>query len=147
MDRPISWAEHATIGPPFLEPGKTVVDMSALRCRVRPAKPGAIPGRLAYGQDFQWPIGPTASNGRADLRLVPMENSSDLASCQMDAARPHAFVTALHLEKHLLFGYVFRHQDYPWLMSWMNYTGNNRAARGMDFGHNHSISRARKRWR
>ena len=24
-------------------------------------------------------------------------------------------------------------QDYPWLMSWMNYTGDNRAARGMEF--------------
>src|SRR5690606_34179553 len=27
VDRPISWAEHATIGGEFLEPGKTVVDM------------------------------------------------------------------------------------------------------------------------
>jgi hypothetical protein len=32
-----------------------------------------------------------------------------------------------------LFGYVFRQQDYPWLMSWMNYTGDSRAARGMEF--------------
>jgi hypothetical protein len=133
-DRPISWAEHATIGPPFLERGKTVVDMPALNCRVRPFKPGPIPGHLVYERDFQWPIAPTKDNGQADLRLVPTDNNYlDLASCQMDPKRKLAFVTALHLDKHLLFGYIFRQQDYPWLMSWMNYTGDNRAARGMEF--------------
>jgi hypothetical protein len=133
-DRPISWAEHATIGPPFLKKGKTVVDMPALKCRVRPFKPGAIPGRLVYERDFQWPMAPTNDNGLADLRLVPTDkNYLDLASCQMDPKRKLAFVTALQLEKHLLFGYVFRQQDFPWLMSWMNYTGDSRAARGMEF--------------
>jgi len=133
-DRPISWAEHATIGPPFLEKGKTVVDMPALSCRVRPFKPGPIPGRLVYGRDFQWPMAPTSDNAQADLRLVPTDkNYLDLASCQMDPKRKLAYVTALHLDKHLLFGYVFRQEDYPWLMSWMNYTGDNRAARGMEF--------------
>ena len=29
FDRPINWAEHATIGSPFLDPGVTVVDISA----------------------------------------------------------------------------------------------------------------------
>ena len=133
-DRPISWAEHATIGPPFLEKGKTVVDMPARNCRVRPFKPGPIPGRLVYERDFQWPLAPTNDNAPADLRLVPTGHDYlDLASCQMDPTRTLAFVTALHLDKHLLFGYVFRRQDYPWLMSWMNYTGDNRAARGMEF--------------
>jgi hypothetical protein len=134
IDRPLSWAEHATIGPPFLEKGKTVVDMPALNCRVRPFKPGGIPGRLAYDRDFQWPLAPTNSNGQADLRLVPTDsNYLDLASCQMDPKRTLAFVTALNLDRHLLFGYVFRRQDYPWLMSWMNYTGDSHAARGMEF--------------
>ena len=133
VDRPISWAEHATLGPPFLEKGKTVVDMPALSCRVRPFKPGPIPGRLAYERDFQWPLAPTKDNGQADLRIVPVENYLDLASCQMDPKRKQAFVTALHLDRRLLFGYVFRQQDYPWLMSWMNYTGDSRAARGMEF--------------
>ena len=132
-DRPISWAEHATLGPPFLERGKTVVDMPALNCRVRPFKPGGIPGRLVYERDFQWPMAPTKDNAQADLRLVPDNNYLDLASCQIDPTRKLGFVTALQLDKHLLFGYVFRRQDYPWLMSWMNYTGDARAARGMEF--------------
>src|SRR5262245_8421335 len=35
FDRPINWGEHATIGPPFLEPGRTAVEMSAVRGMTR----------------------------------------------------------------------------------------------------------------
>jgi hypothetical protein len=134
VDRPISWAEHATLGPPFMERGKVVVDMPATNCRVRPYKPGPIPGHLAFDRDFKWPMAPTFDGGQADLRVIPTDhNWLDLASCQMDPARRLEFVTALHLEKHLIFGYVFRREDYPWLMSWMNFTGDERAARGMEF--------------
>lgn len=134
VDRPVSWAEHATIGPPFLEKGKVVVDTPAINCRVRPYKPGPIPGRLEYGRDFRWPMAPISGGGQADIRLIPADkNALDLASCQMDPQQRLAFVTALHLEKRLLFGYVFRREDYPWVMSWMNFTGDDRAARGMEF--------------
>lgn len=134
VDRPVSWAEHATIGPPFFEKGKVVVDMPATNCRVRPYKPGGIPGHLVYGKDFTWPMAPVVGGGEADIRAIPTDhNWLDLASCEMDPGRKLAFVTALHTEKHLLYGYVFRRDDYPWLMSWMNYTGDNRAARGMEF--------------
>jgi hypothetical protein len=134
VDRPISWAEHATIGPPFLEKGKVVVDMPATNCRVRPYKPGGIPGHLDYGKDFMWPMAPAAGGGQVDIREIPTDkNWLDLATCEMDPARQLAFVTALNADRHLLFGYVFRREDYPWLMSWMNYTGDSRAARGMEF--------------
>jgi hypothetical protein len=134
VDRPVSWAEHATIGPPFMEQGKVVVDMPATHCRVRPFKPGDIPGRLAYGEDFTWPMAPVIGGGEANIREIPTDhNWLDLASCEMDPRRTLAFVTALHLEKHLLYGYLFRREQYPWLMSWMNFTGDDRAARGMEF--------------
>jgi hypothetical protein len=134
VDRPVSWAEHSTIGPPFMEKGKVVVDMSATRCRVRPFKPGDIPGHLVYGKDFTWPMAPVIGGGEANIREIPTDhNWLDLASCEMDPSREFAFVTALHLEKHLLYGYVFRREEYPWLMSWMNFTGEDRAARGMEF--------------
>jgi hypothetical protein len=134
VDRPVSWAEHSTIGPPFMEKGKVVVDMPATKCRVRPFKPGAIPGHLVYGQDFTWPMAPVVGGGEANIREIPNDhNWLDLASCEMDPGRTLAFVTALHLEKHLLYGYVFRREEYPWLMSWMNFTGDDQAARGLEF--------------
>ena len=134
VGRPISWAEHATIGPPFMQKGQVVVDMPATNCRVRPYKPGDIPGHLVYGRDFTWPMAPTNDGGHADLRVIPTDhNWLDLASCQLDPARNLEFVTALQLQKHLVFGYLFRREDFPWLMSWMNFTGDGHAARGMEF--------------
>ena len=133
-DRPISWAEHATIGPPFLEKGKTVVDMPALSCRVRPFKPGPIPGRLAYERDFQWPMAPTKDDGAgrpaAGARGPQLSGPGELpdgpkAQAGVRHGAPSGQASVVRL--------CFRQQDYPWLMSWMNYTGDNRAARGMEF--------------
>ena len=132
-DRPVSWAEHATIGPPFLEKGNLVVDMPATQCKVRAEKPHALPNRLIFLRDFTWPMAPTVDGGMADLRRVPEQNYLDLATCQIDPKRTLGFVTALHTGKHLLFGYVFHRDEYPWVMSWMYYTGNAQAARGMEF--------------
>ncbi len=133
IDRPISWAEHATLGPPFLAPGKVVVDMSATRCRVRAEKPGPVPGRLEPLKDFIWPMAPLRNGGSTNLLEVPAEASYDLASCQINPARDLGYVTALRQDRKLLFGYVFRRADFPWLMSWMNYSGDAQAARGIEF--------------
>ncbi|MCX6632956.1 MAG: hypothetical protein NTW28_35615 [Candidatus Solibacter sp.] len=131
IDRPVSWAEHATLGPPYLEPGKITVDMPATRCRVRAQKAGST-GKLAYLKDFDWPMAPLTKGGLLNLLTVPVgETSLDLASCLIDPARTFGYVTAFRPDRHLLFGYVFRRGDYPWLMSWMHYTGDARAARGM----------------
>ena len=133
VDRPISWAEHATVGPPFLLPGQTIIDIAATNCRVRAQKAGST-GKLAYDKDFVWPFAPLTKGGTVDLTAVPTnEASQELAACQIDPARTNGYITALRPDKHLIFGYVFRREEYPWVMSWMNYTGNMRAARGFEF--------------
>ena len=133
IDRPVSWAEHATLGPPFLEPGQVTIDESATRCRVRAQKAGST-GKLAYLKDFDWPMAPLTSGGLVNLLTVPVgEKSLDLAACLMDPSRKYAYVTAVRADKQLMFGYVFRREDYPWMMNWMNYSGNQRAARGVEF--------------
>jgi hypothetical protein len=87
VDRPVSWAEHATIGPPFMEAGKLVVDMPASNCRVRPYKPGAFPGHLVHDHDFKWPMAPTNDGGLADLRVIPADHHG------LDLARPVSGIT------------------------------------------------------
>jgi len=133
FDRPISWAEHATLGPPYLEPGKVVVDMPAKHCRVRPWKPGNLPPRLVYDRDFEWPMAPLRNGGTVNLLTVPDDKVLDLATCQIDPARSYGYVVALRPDERLLFGYLFHREEYPWLMSWMNYTGDASAARGIEF--------------
>jgi hypothetical protein len=136
IDRHVSWAEHATIGSPFLEPGVTVVDMSAHHAQTRPYQPekGGLPHRLPSGKDFTWPEAPGLHTRKIDVRAAPAEpNSGDHTTCLMDASRKLVFVTALHPSKRLLLGYLFKPQEYPWTQNWEYYPPTKKLARGMEF--------------
>jgi len=137
FDRPVCWAEHATIGAPFLEPGVTLVDMSAHRARTRPHDPGEageLHYRLASGKDFTWPMAPALNGGKLDMRISPKTGGVTAhTTCQMDPSRRLVFVTALNPDKRRLLGYVFRREDFPWLQSWEFYPANGAWARGLEF--------------
>jgi hypothetical protein len=136
FDRPVVWAEHATIGSPFLEAGKTVVDMSAQRAKTRPYRAGGrgLPHRLASAEDFTWPMAPGAGGNLIDVRSAPSPpNSGDHTTSLMDTSRRLVFVTALHPEKRLLLGYIFRREEFPWTQSWEFYPPTEKLARGLEF--------------
>lgn len=137
FDRPVVWAEHATIGSPFLEAAKTVVDLSANRAMTRPrGKPAAgRKHRLVAGEEFDWPQAPTAGGGKVDLRAAPAEHDSlDHTGHLMTPSGPVAWVTALHPERNLLLGYLFKTSESPWLQTWENYPAQGMMARGLEFG-------------
>ena len=69
-DRPISWNEHVTFGPPFLEAGTTWFDMPATRAKVCPA---SYSPRFSLQPDaeFTWPNAPTKDRKRMNLRTTP----------------------------------------------------------------------------
>ena len=135
FDRPACWAEHATIGSPFLAPEVTVVDMSGSRGKTLRHPPRqALPLRLASFQDFNWPTAPLIAGGTVDLRSTPATpNSLDHITCLMDPSRPLVWVTAINTAKHMILGYVFRREDYPWLQDWEFYPANLKMARGLEF--------------
>ncbi len=137
FDRPISWAEHATIGSPFLEAGVTVVDISKNRALTRPYGEGRrrIPHRLPSEKEFDWPMAPTLDGRAEDLRAAPNPpNSGDHTGHLFDSSRPFAFVTALHPQKRLLLGYVVKPSENPWLQIWESYPPSGMMARGLEFG-------------
>jgi hypothetical protein len=137
FDRPLCWAEHATIGSPFLEPGKTVVDMSASRAKTRTYKDqggGQLRHRFANFQDFTWPNAPGINGETIDIRAAPTAlGFGDHTTCLMDPSRRLVWVTALHPEKRLLLGYIFRREEFPWTQNWENYPPNGKLARGLEF--------------
>jgi hypothetical protein len=136
FDRPMVWAEHATIGSPFLAPGVTVVDLSAGRCQTRfhaARRGGGVPYRLPDAKNFTWPLAPTVDGGTIDLRAAPATPMQDHTTCVMDPNRKHAWVTALHLEKLLLIGYLWERDEFPWLQNWLHYPPNGKLARGLEF--------------
>jgi hypothetical protein len=135
FDRPAFWVEHATIGPPFLEPGATVIDLSENRALTRPWPQEEARHRLATGHEFRWPLAPSKSGGDIDLRETPeMADSLDQTGHSMNAGRPYAFATALNRRRRLLLGYVFRPAEYPWLQNWQSYLAHGHQARGLEFG-------------
>jgi hypothetical protein len=138
FDRPVNWAEHATIGSPFLESGVTVVDLSGSRSRTRPydqMENGQSIRRLASGKDFIWPLAPGLNGQAIDLRQTP-ENPHylDHATTLLDPNRELEWTTALNTKRRLLIGYIFRRSEYPWLQYWGNYPPTEKFSRGMEFG-------------
>jgi hypothetical protein len=135
FDRPVNWAEHATIGAPFLSPGKTVVDASVGKCQTRPHQQQPPNRTLASGKDFLYPMAAKLDGTLRDVRLVPdPPNSMDHTGCTVDPTRAHGFVTAINTEQRLLLGYLFRREEYPWLQEWLNYPPNGALSRGLEFG-------------
>jgi hypothetical protein len=132
FDRPMVWAEHATIGSPFLEAGVTAVDISGRRSQTRPYSERRQ-RRLASAVDFDWPNAPLAGGGTVDLRVPPSPpKSGDHTTTALDARREWAYATALHPGRKLLVAWIWRTADFPWLQNWENY-GPAAMARGLEF--------------
>jgi hypothetical protein len=137
FDRPVNWAEHATLGSPFLEAGVTVVDISGSRSRTRPYQAkqmGDLQRRLTSGQDFTWPMAPGLDGQMVDLRQTPEHpHFLDHAATLLDPHRELEWATAINPKKRLMIGYLFRRADYPWLQYWGDYPPTQKMARGMEF--------------
>lgn len=156
FDRPVNWAEHATVAAPFLEPAQTAVFLSGSRSQNRDyaanqqGRGGAAGGgrganagrgngpatqrRLIPGRDFTWPISEGLDGTSVDLSGTP-ENPhyTDHAATLLDPARRLEWVAALNTDKRLIYGYIFRREDYPWLQHWGNYPSVAGLVRGMEF--------------
>lgn len=130
LDRPIAWTQHVTLGPPFLEKGKT-------QFRV-----GGTKSRTLEGQDFDWPYLPHPDGPREDLQLFTNADASGkCTSTLMDPHREQAYFLAWSPTSKVLIGYQWRRTDFPWISIWEenhsrhNPPWNGRAlTRGMEFG-------------
>ena len=142
VDRPVGWTQHATLGPPFLERGRTLFEASATRSKVIESDfaPGA--NRFVAGAEFDWPLVPLAAGGLDDMRrAVTVEVSGGYTAHLMDPQREEAFFAAYNPDSETLFGYVWKRDDFPWLGIWEENRSrsfppwNGRTlARGMEFG-------------
>jgi len=135
FDRPVFWGEHATVSAPFLEPGKVAVDMPASKSKTKAYQPQPNSTRqLRSFVDFTWPMAPTVDGKTFDVRFAPMgPNTLDHTTTLLDPSRRLVFVTALHLEKRLMIGWVFRREEFPWVQTWLSNPGPDRMTRGLEF--------------
>ena len=140
FDRPVNWMQHATFGPPFIEPGKTVLDASATRGKA--AEDASGTGSLQSNSEFVWPHGIAGDGKPADLRTFqPKPHSGTYAALLLDPKRSEQFFTLYHPDYRVLIGYTFPNAGNQWLADWQE---NQRAtvlpwdgkviARGLEFG-------------
>lgn len=116
-DRPISWNEHVTFGPPFLECGTTVFDMPATRAEICP--PG-YSERIFLQPDaeFDWPNAPGKDGSTCNLRTTPDECFGHYTAQLLDPNLEIAFISACNPRQHLLAVYAFCRSDFPWVGNW-----------------------------
>ncbi|MBI3211009.1 MAG: hypothetical protein HYZ37_19155 [Candidatus Solibacter usitatus] len=141
-DKATAWTQHATLGPPFLEKGKTLFRLPGTRSRVYETDFAGEFGRYQTGADFQWPMVPLKTGGELDLRVLPdAEASGGYTAHLMDPRRDKAFFTAWTPSSRVVCGYAWHRADFPWLGIWEeNYSRkqapwNGKAlTRGMEFG-------------
>jgi len=140
-DRPIAWTQHATLGPPFIERGSTQFRASATKSKVYEADFG-VGGYLVPAAVFDWPHAPRTGGGTVDMRAYNgAQVSSAFTTHLMDPHRETAFFVAWSPQSKLVFGYVWKRADFPWLGIWEE--NHSRPAppwngktltRGMEFG-------------
>ena len=118
-DRPIAWTQHVTLGPPFLERGVTQFRAPGTRSRVIESDFTEGRGAQTTGADFDWPLCPRKDGGQIDLRVYTAEPvSAGFTTTLMDPHRERAFFLAFHPKTKLLFGYIWKRSDFPWLGRW-----------------------------
>src|SRR3954454_5037381 len=129
LDRPIAWTQHVTLGPPFVESGKT-----QLRTRV-------VQSHRMGGGDFDWPWLPVDHVDKRDLRVYTSPQSGGYTAHLLDQAQESAWFCTYSPRSQPAFGYVWRRTDFPWLGIWeenrsrSNPPWNNRTMTwAMEFG-------------
>lgn len=141
-DRPVAWTQHVTLGPPFLEKGKTLFRTTATRSKTIEHDFAAGKGYMALGVEFDWPRAPRIDGRTSDLRILTDAPVSAAYSAHlMDPALEQAWFRAFSPSHGLLFGYEWRQADFPWLGIWEENHSRTAPpwngvtlARGMEFG-------------
>jgi len=113
-DRPINWVQHATFGPPFIDPGRSFLDLSGGRGQVIA---GAGPGNsLEPDSALNWPDGLDSDGTKVSLRpFQPRPHSGTYFAVLMDPKRPLNYFTMYNPSFPVLIGYLFRASENPWL--------------------------------
>jgi hypothetical protein len=118
FDRPISWNEHVTFGPPFVEPGITIFDMPATRGKVCPSSYSSRP-MIKPDAEFKWPLAPAIGAGMLDLRTIPDSRFGNYTAQLLDPTARIAFTSACNPRLSLLVVHAFRRADFPWVGRWL----------------------------
>jgi hypothetical protein len=116
FDRPFMWMQHATFGPPFIEPGKSVMRISAVKS----------------GTEGE-PLG--------ERTMPATPRSGSYTALLLDPARHENFFVMSNPNHPTSIGFLFPTSAHPWVGDWMENQRNTglpwqgkTIARGIEFG-------------
>ncbi len=118
--------QHSTLGRPFLTPS-VVINTNATRGFMQHL---SFPDPEKY--EYVWPLGIIDSS----FHTIDMRQSSTA----LNYVSTHVFhdslgwVTAYHPAENILFGYIWKTSDYPWLNIWHQQENGKPVAKGLEFG-------------
>ena len=140
-DHLFHWAQHVTLGPPFLDPRQSSVAVSATKGRTFPHgyEDKAL---LESSRDFRWPNAPALEGGFVDLtRSFIRPGRGFVVTVQLDPRREAEFIAAVSTQHGLLLAYCFSRRNFPWVAIWEENRARTDApwsgrcqARGLEFG-------------
>lgn len=141
-DRPVAWTQHVTLGPPFIEKGRTRFETTGTKSKVIESDFTGGKGYMKIGAEFNWPMVPHEKGGAEDMRLyTSREVSGAFSTHLLDPSREYAWFAAWNPAAKLAIAYVWRQSDFPWLGIWEeNYSresppwNGKTLTRGMEFG-------------
>jgi len=135
------WAQHITLGLPFLSPDDALVSIPGTRGITYPH--GYDEGRalLSSNQEFRWPDAPLLEGGNVDLtRPFLRQGLGFVVAVLLDKKRSVGFVAAVNHKLGLLIAYCFKRADFPWVAIWEENLGiaappwkQRTRARGLEF--------------
>lgn len=135
FDRPFNRDQHPTFGPPFVEPGKTMLDLSGTKALILPGRDAG--GALPVGETL-WPQAQQPDGALVDLRpSQATPASTTYYPILLDQSRALGYFTLYHVDYPVLVGYLFPTADNPWIVDWQENQSNPKApliARGIEFG-------------
>lgn len=118
-DRPIGWTQHVSLGAPLLEKGATRFLLNATRSKVIESDFNNGLGKQKPAAEFDWPMCPRKDGGVDDFSTFTTEPvSGGFTAHLMDPSKTHAYFAAWHPRLKILFGYVWKTEDFPWLARW-----------------------------
>lgn len=136
FDRPFNRDQHPTFGPPFVEPGKTMLDLPGTKGLLMAGRDAG--GALPVDGEVAWPHAIKPDGTRVDLRpSQAAPASTTYYPILLDQTRLLSYFTLYHVDYPLLVGYLFPTADNPWIVDWQENKSNPSApmiARGIEFG-------------
>ena len=135
------WAQHVTLGLPFLSPGDSVVSVPGTRAITYPHGYDEGKALLSSNKQFRWPDAPLLGGGKVDLtRPFVSPGLGFVVAVLLNKKMNLGFVAAVNHKIGLLIAYCFKRSDFPWVALWEENLGiaappwkQRTRARGLEF--------------